>query len=156
MGDEVSHKLSGEFILKMANGDEHVLPNQFTVIGMQQVLTAAFQQADLTWYMGLCASQPTDSIALSALVEPTVGVNGYQRDALALNSTNWPTIGNINGESYIESREVTFTASGDYDESVNRLFLTDGTYVIAISSPMQEGLHVVDTTFAVNYRLWFR
>ena len=150
--------LSGEFIiLDKKTGIEHCIPNQFTVVGMQQVLQAAFQEYELTWYMGLCAVNPADSIALNTVGEPTDGVNGYARAELALNSTNWPTISNINGESYVESREVDFTVSGgDYDAQVNRLFLTDGTYVIAVSSPMEEGLHTVSESFTAKYRLWFR
>lgn len=149
-------KLGGEFIIRDVDGNEHCIPNQFTVVGMQQVLGAAFQGETPTWYMGLCASAPADSIALSSLAEPTVGVNGYARQALPLTAPNWPTLGNINGESYIESREVTFVATGAYDVQVNRFFLTDGTYVIAISSPMEEGVHSVTVSFTALYRLWFR
>ena len=149
--------LSGEFIITdPETGVEHCIPNQFTVFGMQQVLYAAFQGAEPTWYMGVCAVNPADSLALNAINEPTEGVNGYARSALILNSTNWPTISNINGESYVESRDVTFVATGAYDSQVNRFFLTDGTYVIAVSSPMEEGLHTVSTTFTAKYRLWFR
>ncbi len=117
----MSRTLSGEFIIvDKVTGVEHCIPNQFTVIGMQQVLSAAFQEAELTWYMGLCAVNPADSIALNAINEPTDGVNGYARVELALNSTNWPTISNINGESYIESRDADFTATGDYDSQSSR------------------------------------
>lgn len=153
----MSRTLGGEFIITdKATGVEHCIPNQFTVIGMQQVLAAAFQGAELTWYMGVCAINPADSLALNAINEPTEGVNGYARVELVLNSTNWPIISNINGESYVESRDADFIASGTYDMQVNRFFLTDGTYVIAISSPMEEGLHTVDESFSTKYRLWFR
>lgn len=143
--------IHGEFRLK--NGI--VLRNQFTIFGMQSVLKAAFWSELTLWEMGLCAHNPGDNVALSTVREPTLGENGYTRQTVPLTQHNWPGIGVINGESYIESRLVTFAISDSVDESVNRLFLTDGDQVIAISSPLEGGLQLLDSPLSTSYRLFF-
>jgi hypothetical protein len=150
----MSGKLSGEFILSLPSGDELVIPNQFTTVGMQQVLSSAFQESSLTWYMGLCAHNPGDLVPLASINEPGA-TNGYARVALPLTLDNWPTLGNVNGESFIETRDCQFIATGNYDTLTNRLFLTDGSAVIAISA-VTGALGTIFATFSTKYRLYFR
>jgi hypothetical protein len=154
----MSHKLTGEFIILQKDGTERVIPNQFTTIGMQQVLKAAFWEIPATWYMGLCAHNPADAIPLANINEPTVGVNGYARAVLPLNAINWPAIGTVNGESYVETRDVTFVVTADemYDIQINRLFLMDGANVVAISAAMEDGLQFLTENLVTKYRLYFR
>lgn len=146
----------GEFQLHKACGDVLRIPNQFTVIGMQQIVRAAFWKTDYTWHIGLCAHNPADDIALYSVDEPTIGVNGYQRQELHLDSGNWPTIGVVNGETYVESAPFTFIATGAYDKMTNRMFITDGEQVIAISSALPGGLAAVSANLTSAYRLYFR
>lgn len=154
---ESKRKSGGEFLIQLGHGIEHAVPNQFTVIGMQQVLQAAFWGITGPWYMGLCAHNPDDSVPMSVLNEPTVGVNGYQRVTLPREVGFWPVIGQVNGESYVESGDCTFTpAGGAFDQQTNRLFLTDGAQVIAISAAFEAGLTFQATPMTTRYRLYFR
>ena len=143
----------GEFII----GDGgYKVSNQFTIFGMQSVLRSAFQGNKLPWYIGLCAHSPADTLALSSLGEPSIA-NGYDRQLLPLTIAHWPTLGNVNGESYIESRQFTFPITAPLDVQVNRLFITDNTQVIAISSPIMDGgLQLLTAAFTTRYRLYFR
>lgn len=149
-------KPTGEFIVHQPNGVEHVIPNQFTVYGAQQILKAAFWREELVWYVGLCNRNPADSIPLTSMFEPTDGVNGYGRQALGLSQGNWPDIGVINGESFVESKRFLFTATGAYDQQVSRYFLTDGDFVIAISSQILGGLQTISDDLEATYRLYLR
>lgn len=150
-------KTQGEFYILLDNGDTYVAQNQFTILGMQQILQAAFWDSPLVWQVGLCAHNPADSIVLSAVNEPAIGTGGYARQDLPGNPTDWPSISQINGESYVESREfiIPGTAPG-HTVATNRLFLTDGVNVIAVSSPLIDGLVFRATPLTAKYRLFFR
>lgn len=141
----------GEYVL--SNG--LVIPNHFTTIGLQQMVQAAFQQKDYTWYMGLCAHVPADSVALADINEPA-SENGYARQALPLTKTNWPTTGVLNNQVFIQSKVVTFPITAELATEVTRLFLTDGTYVISISSPIIDSPLILDDEYSAEYRLFFR
>jgi len=130
------------------------VPNQFTIVGMQQVIRAAFHQVPLDWSAGMCAHNQADSLALVNIQEPD-GTNGYVRQAISGDDAGWPNIGVINNESYIESRPLVFPG-GPYSLATNRMFLTDGTQVIAISSPRPEGLSTDPVEANTRYRLYFR
>src|SRR5688572_17355951 len=100
--------IGGEFIIiDPVTRVEHIVPNRFTIIGIQQVLKAAFWNQDLTWQVGLCNVNPSDTLQLAQIGEPEEE-NGYVRQSLPLNNTNWPTISIVNGESYVETRLFTF------------------------------------------------
>lgn len=131
------------------------VPNQFTIVGIQAVIRAAFWQEPFDWYVGMCSHMQADAIALENIQEPSAA-NGYARQHLEGNESNWPDIGVINNESYIESRPFTFDGPGPYDEYTNRMFLTDGSQVIAISSPRPEGLSTDPLPVNTRYRLYFR
>lgn len=147
----------GEFTLDLGEGNALVVPNQFTIYGWQQLLRSAFQGSPTTWWVGLCAANPTDSFGLANIDEPTIGVNGYARQELQMTQPNWPKIGTINGESYIESRQFTFTPDGGpFDRATNRLFITDGIAGVAISSALWTGLIQQEDQLNQHYRLYFR
>lgn len=144
--------IRGEYILE----DGTIIPNQFTVLGMQAVVKAAFWNERRPWYMGYCAKNPGSLISMDSLLEPTIGVNGYQRQILTPDKPGWGKMGTINGETWIESRVVEFPATGPYDQEVNRLFLTDGDNVLSISSAFPGGLQTISTPTQRRYRLFFR
>ena len=149
--------ISGEFIVTDAKDQtELILPNQFTTLGLQQVLASAFWATPALWLMGMCQHNPGDNLALTSIGEPTLGVNGYARQDIRLDKTHWPIMGNVNGESYMESLAVVFPASAAWDKQVNRLFITDGTYVIAVSSAFPAGLLTISAPSTQKYRLYFR
>lgn len=148
-------RTSGEFVIREPGGADRIIPNQFTIFGMQSVIKAAFQNQAFLWAMGLCAANPQDAVSLLAINEPTPGVNGYNRQNLPFDTVNWPTIGVINGESYVESRPIIFPISAAITP-VNRLFLTDGAYVVAISSEIPGGMQILAANYPTSYRLWFR
>jgi len=131
------------------------VPNQFTIVGIQAVIRAAFHQVPFDWYVGMCSHNQADAIALVNVQEPDA-TGGYTRQHLEGNESNWPDLGVINNESYIESRPFTFPGPGPYNIYTNRMFLTDGTQVIAISSPRPEGLSTDPLPVNTRYRLYFR
>lgn len=141
----------GEF--RLANG--LIIPNTFTTTGMAQVMQAAFQHAVLTWNVGLCNKISADVVTLADLQEPGP-TNGYARQALPLDAAHWPTIGTLNGETYVESSTFTIPAAGPLDAASSRLFLTDGAVVICISAPFPGGLAVISAPLITKYRLYFR
>lgn len=148
--------IRGEFITITPEGDEHVVPNQFTLFGVQTVLRAAFQAvATPNLWVGLGAHNPADMIALANVQEPSVA-NGYARQAIPAGLVNWPVIGLVNGEAYVETREFTFPISGVLDAAVNRLFITDGAQVVSISSAFEAGLQFLSAPLITKYRLYLR
>lgn len=147
--------------VEMIGGEFYVngvwVPNHFTSIGAQAVLKAAFWQEHPDWFMGLCAHNPGDALQLGLLLEPTIGTNGYERVELGMNAAHWTNIGQVNGNNYVESREVEFIpAGGAFNRETNRLFLTDGLEVIAVSSPLEAGLVAQSTPLTTKYRLYLR
>lgn len=100
-------------------------------LGEEAMLQALFQGVDTNFvaaganlYLGLCNQTPDKADDMTDIsTEPTVA-NGYARKAIARNTTGFPTIEQVNGESRIVSLVVTFTASGgDFDASFTRAFL---------------------------------
>jgi len=144
--------IRGEYILE----DGEVVPNQFTTLGMQAVVKSAFWGENKPWWMGYCARNPGDVVTMDSLLEPTIGVNGYERQLITMDKPGWPKLGLINGETWIETRVVNFPATGAYDVQVNRLFLTDGDNVMSISSALPGGLQTISTPTLRRYRLFFR
>lgn len=131
--------------------------NHFTTIGAQLILKAAFWQEHPDLFCGLCAHNPADSLQLGLMLEPTEGVNGYARETLGMNAAHWPKISHVNGNNYVETREFTFTPTGGaFDEATNRLFLTDGVDVIAVSSALEAGLVAQEDPLVTKYRLYLR
>lgn len=150
--------ISGEFLLQLDSGDELVLKNQFTIFGMQSVLKAAFWDEHADWWIGLCSAIPADNIPLVGVNEPMQGVDGYERVYMPLNKLYWGVMGNVNGESYVESKVAIFTPDPEteWTPKVNRLFITDGAQVVAVSSAFPDGLQNVAAEIRAPYRLYFR
>lgn len=118
--------MRGQFIITAPGFDEFILPNTIVAEGAEAFLADIFQGAALTgFYVGLCDQVPDNADTLGDIItEPTIGVNGYARANLAQNGTDWPVITTANGESYVESKQIDFTASGgDFDDDHTRLFI---------------------------------
>lgn len=146
--------IRGEYVLNL-DGEDIVLPNSFTVYGVGLLMKAAFWQQPIPLKMGLCAVNPQDFMQLASIQEPNA-INGYARQDVPMNQTNWPVLSSINGETMVESREVTFPLTGATSNAVNRLFLTDGIGVISVSSAFEEGLGFKSTPYSQKYRLYIR
>lgn len=155
--------LRGEFV----RGDGLVIPNNITTYGTEMILRWAFQAAPYDLHMGLANCSPALDLAIENLGEPTSGVNGYARQALAQDAVDWLTYGTLNGESYLESKEVIFEAvGGNFDAAINRMALIDsaaaltGTLVVALSNPLPTSLTITPTTPTVQrtfkYRIYAR
>lgn len=136
------------------------IPNQFTTKGLKSLLAFAFQGTPANWLLGLCNVNPADDISYVTINEPSFGFNGYGWQNINLNNiVNWPTISDINGEVYVESKLVTFTATGPYDKVSNRLYIKQSTLlneVMAVSSAFPGGPMIISSDFQTKYRLYFR
>lgn len=132
------------------------IDNQFTLMGAESLLRSAFWRLAQTWHVGLCASIPADRLTLEDVVEPTIGLNGYNRLAVPLTQANWPNLSQSVGEVLIESRNLTFPLEGPIDVGVNRLFITDGQVVIAVSTPFADNLQILSEPYQTQYRFFFR
>ena len=155
--------MRGQFIILLSNGNEIILPNTIVEESAEAYLARLFQGSAITgFFVGLCNQGPAHADTLVSITsEPTIGVNGYARQALAQDNTDWPTINTQNEESFIESKQVDFTASGgDFDNAHSRLFLcsvSTGTAGIlyAYSAALQEATTVLNTeTFSAKYQLF--
>lgn len=112
--------LRGEFI----RGDGLVVPNNITNAGVEAILRAAFRAEAFTPYAALADCVPDPALILANAGEPTIGVNGYARVELARDTTDWPTVDEVNGEIFVESAPFTFTASGgNFSRESSRVML---------------------------------
>ena len=101
-----------------------------TQVGKDALLKMAFQgdntiiAAGANFYLGLCNQIPVaDDILADITTEPLVA-NGYARKAIARNTTGFPTVEIVNGETRILSLVVDFAAAGgDFSASFNRAFI---------------------------------
>ena len=145
--------IRGEYSVRIGDGPERIIPNQFTIVGMQTIMKAAFWQIIPSLHIGLCNNNIASMLSLAAIQEPDE-VDGYARQPVPMNQVNWPVISSVNGESYVESREITFPLTGGVSTPVGRLFITDGTHVISISSEFMDGVQVYEDPIITKYRLF--
>lgn len=153
--------MRGEF--RFHNG--LILPNNISLAGAQAILDSAFRLEAQTWYVGLVSGAPSLDMTQADMTEPTIGVNGYARVALAHDSVGWPIIGEANGAAYVESANCVFAASGgNFNEPFQRcaLLLTP-TYsaagiVVSLSAPLPTERVITPTTPSedrtFNYRIY--
>lgn len=153
--------LTGEFI----RSDGLVIRNNITKIGAAQILSAAFRDDAPEFWLGLVQGTPDPDLQIEDLIEPTLGVNGYQRYEIARSALGWPNVGEVNGERYIESDWVTWTATGNFSQPIQRLALfmddtaTTGD-VFALSAPLPALLTIGAATPLIDrkykYRIYLR
>ena len=93
--------------------------------GEQMLLDIGFRAAAQgSFYLGVANDTPLETDTLADLAGEPVG-NGYARQALARNSTDWPVLALNSGDYQVISKLVTFTASGGSIGPVNIMFLCD-------------------------------
>lgn len=148
--------MRGEFVL----ADGRVIPNNITTYGGQQVLRAAFQNAALVCYVGLCTGVFTPSLEVQDIFEPPLGVGGYSRIQLTKDATHWENFGSQNGEAWIETQDLVWTASADWSAGFNRLFicftptsLTGAVFCLGGVLP-DDILPKLGDTFTYKYRIY--
>ena len=150
--------MKGEFI----RGDGLVIPNNITNAGVAILAEAALRGVVTEFWLGLCKAVPVDDLTVADVIEPTL-TSGYQRFQLERSIVGWPEDGTLNGEFYLESKQVTWNPIDPFSTPVSRLMLldaqTDGT-LIALSSAMPaEILFDEDTPLPsrqFRYRLYLR
>lgn len=112
--------LRGQF----ERADGLILPNNITQFGIQTILELALRDTDVDFYVGLCNAVYAPDLNVADIDEPTIGVNGYARLALNRDATDWPNAGTINAEFYLQSKFLTWAASGgDFDQAISRMFI---------------------------------
>lgn len=136
----------GEFI----RGDGLVLPNNFTTEGMLSILKASLRNETIGFYMGLVRGIPSKTGTVESLEEPTFGTGGYARQLIERSSVGWDDAGIVGGEAYAQTKLVTFPATGNYTDLVNRLMIhghaTNGGAYISLSVPMPADLQITAAT----------
>lgn len=156
--------IRGEYI----RADGLVIPNNITILGSGLILQGFARRAAITMWVALANCAPDQALLLDDLNEPTLGVNGYARIPVTQDSTGWPTLGTLNGESYVETDFLIWAAiGGNFDKAVNRMALcegnissTTGNQVISLSASMPADLTVMPTTALglrkFKYRVYLR
>lgn len=101
---------TGSLLWEQDERDGH---NSLADLGEENILDAYFRggTAPASFEIGLFNDTPVDTDDISDLTgEPST--NGYARQALARNSTDFPTLVLDSGDYQVTSKEVTFSASG--------------------------------------------
>ena len=152
-------------------GDGLRIPNNVTTFGVTSLLGMALKGSDATlvspggnFYVGLCSAVPDPALTLAGIVEPTIGVNGYERKAVTRDSIGWPVAGSVNNEPFLETDWLEWEAAvGPFDKAIRRLFITaEATAlvggIIALSAPLPAdiviGLATVQADRRFKYQLF--
>jgi hypothetical protein len=154
--------LRGEF--RFANG--LIVPNNVTEAGSAAILAAALRNTDITFWVGLCSAVYQPDLKIEDVTEPTLATNGYARLAVTRDLVGWPSGGLVNGESYLESLPLVWTAVGaPFDQPVTRMFISQEESatagdIIALSAALPDDLIIDPATLEVDrtfvYRLYLR
>ena len=147
--------MRGEF----QRADGLLMPNNLSLEGVRILLAAACRNDVPTFYAGLVTGAPTPTMTLLDMVEPTVGVNGYQRIAISRDAAGWPTQGESGGERFISTDWLTWVATGaGFDKPIQRVALFDtnvvasGNPVLALSASIGDPLVITPDTPLMNRR----
>lgn len=154
----------GEFIRK---SDGLVIPNNVMTYGIRTILKAGLRNDAINLHVALANCNPDPLLAAEQLNEPTIGVNGYARQALPRDATGWPVYSQLNGETYLETKFFVFEAvDDDFDKPVNRLAIidhatqTNGQIVVALSGAFPTEITITPDTDEADrsfkYRLYAR
>ena len=159
--------MRGFLVLNPDTPEEYRVENRICDEGVNLFLKHIFQDDDdigATLYLGLMGADydVTDGLA-DITGEPTHNTNGYARAALTRDGTDFPSIALVNGVYRVQSKLLTFTASGgDFDESVWRAFLCNaasGTTgeLIAVTGAFSAARTITTTTpLPVRYEYWWQ
>ena len=138
---------------RFVRGDGLILPNNVSLAGAEMILVGAFRLTPQALYACLVSGAPSKSMTMAQMIEPTLGVGGYERIAIPQTIVGWPTIGTLSGEKYIESDWLTFAADEvPFDQPIQRVALVAGSAyaadapVFALSAALPEAVTIdVDT-----------
>lgn len=155
--------LRGEFI----RGDGLVIPNNITTVGAKELLQRAIQGVvAFDMFVALVAGVFTPELQVDDLEEPVIGTGGYARIDLLQSPTDWPTVGQVNGEWYIESKPLVWAAVAvPFSAAITRMAIVDSESdltgdVFALSGALPGDLTITpeteesDRTF--RYRIYLR
>src|SRR6476620_11778422 len=98
----------GEF--RFQNG--LIVPNNVTIAGATAILEAALRDTPIQFWVGLCSAVYEPDLRIEDLEEPTLATHGYARLAVTRDSTGWPSGGQVNGETFLESKALTWAPVG--------------------------------------------
>lgn len=140
-----------------------------TIFGRSVLLAAALRNTVPTFYVGLVDASPDPELLIADCIEPTIGVNGYQRIQITRNGAGWISSGILNNQPWLESDWLIWAAAGGpFDQSVQRMMLVmnatnvdadesdANTKVIALSSAMPLALTVDPTTLEADRKFKYR
>lgn len=152
------NSLRGRFV----RGDGSVIPNNVTRLGCKRILDAAFRDGSLSLWMTLVSGGYAPDLTVASLTEPTIGTNGFARQALATGvSAQFAEAVLTDDGAYIASSVVTFQASGGaFDAAVTRFAIVDSlnsntANVLALSAPVPE-ITVDESTPLVDRQFSYR
>lgn len=154
----------GEFIFRIPKIGIVVQRNTIVKSGALLFLQSLFQSQSVlpsSLYLGLCNSTYTYATTLADVTatEPTTG--GYARIAVARNVDNW-TLSAMEYAYMIESKQVTFTATADWDKTWTQAFICDAASgstgnLIAISKILANPVQVeAGTPPSISWRHYIR
>lgn len=150
--------LRGEFI----RADGLVIPNNITTYGIAKILGWGLAAQSYSLFMGLANCNPSTTLDASDLAEPTIGVEGYARQEIA-QGAGWPTTGVLNDETYFETAQFTFTATGvGFNKAISRLALitseTDivGGIVVSLSGALPAEYVITPATDLASRQFKYR
>lgn len=156
--------MRGFFIKDPGTSEEEIVRNRLVDEGAEAYLQTIFQAANplgTHLYIGLMTLAYERTDGLADITEPTHGTNGYARQQVTRDATDWPDISKVNGVFRAESKQVTFAASGgDFDQPFQRLFITNaasGTsgLLIAVSGAFAASKVIVeDESVPFKYQFW--
>jgi hypothetical protein len=141
--------MEGRFI----RGDGLILPNNISQAGAAAILAAAFRNDVPAFFLGLVSGAPTPTMTLADMIEPTIGTNGYARQAVTRNAAGWPEQGVVGNQRYISTDWITFAAAGgNFNQPIQRVALFNTGVanpvnpVWALSSPMADPIVITPAT----------
>lgn len=142
LADFMTKPHGGYFIEHVAGRAGKPIKNTLLQTGASWFLRTMFRgEAVLpaTYYLGLTNATYTFTSTLAVLAAGEPAGNGYARQPLVKNTTDW-TVQSVNGVMQALSKICLFTASADWDKTWQRMFICDvvnGTAgnVIAVSGP---------------------
>lgn len=151
--------LRGEF----RRADGLVIPNNITRAGTEAILRAALRAESFSIFAALADCVPDPDLLIADAGEPVIGTNGYARIELERNTTDWPTVDEVNGEVFVESAPFTFAAvGGSFSRESSRVMLVSASTAgspLALSgafTPITIGTATAEELRTFQYRLYLR
>lgn len=118
--------VEGVYVLNPGTPFEERIRNTLVGDGAEAMLKSMFRGESTlpaTYYLGLTnASYTFASATLTAIAAGEPSGNGYARQALNKDTTDW-AVASVNNQWRAQSKTVTFTATGTWTPNWTRMFL---------------------------------